>query len=111
MTPRTFIVMALLAVLAGAALAQSGGARGADGRTGVKVVPYCIEPMESMPAKILALIDPQFRCVAGTHLTRDSRPTRVVPTGEESSGRPFVLRFEPPESANAWFVRGFAITH
>jgi hypothetical protein len=32
----------------------------------------------------------------------------VVPTGEESSGRPFVLRFGPPETANAWFVRGFA---
>ena len=72
------------------------------------VVPYCIEPMETMPPRILALIEPQFRCAVGTHLKRDSRPTIVVPTGEEpAAGRPFVLRFEPPEKANAWFVRGY----
>jgi hypothetical protein len=95
----------------GAALACAAGAQGtpppADSKPGMQVVPYCIEPMDSMPAKILALIDPQFRCAAGTHLKRESRPTIVTPTGEESSGRPFVLRFEPPEKANAWFVRGF----
>jgi hypothetical protein len=31
----------------------------------------------------------------------------VIPSGEE--GRPFVLRFEQPEKANAWYVRGFAL--
>jgi hypothetical protein len=72
------------------------------------IVPYCIEPMESMPEKIRALIDAQFRCDPGTHLKRDSRPVRVVPSGEEALGRPFVLRFNPPEQANAWYVRGFA---
>ena len=89
----------------GAALAQGAPQQAPDAKTQQGVVPYCIEPMESMPEKILALIDPSLRCAPGTHLTRDNRPARVVPTGEESSGRPFVLRFDPP--ANAWYVRGF----
>jgi hypothetical protein len=98
----------LLSLLcAGAALAQGAPPPAPDANSGERVVPYCIEPMPSMPEKILALIEPKFRCPSGTHLTRDSRPARVVPTGEESSGRPFVLRFGAPESANAWFVRGF----
>ena len=75
------------------------------------VVPYCIEPMESMPDDIRALIDAQFRCAAGTHLKRDSRPVWVVPSGEEALGRPFVLRFKPQEKANAWYVRGYTTEH
>jgi hypothetical protein len=97
----------LLALLSGAQLAQQSGPAAPDAKAAGTVVPYCIEPMESMPPKILALIEPQFRCAAGTHLKRDSRAARVVPTGEESIGRPFVLRFGPPETANAWYVRGF----
>jgi hypothetical protein len=101
----------ILATALGALLACAAGAQEAppgDPKPGSHVVPYCIEPMEAMPAKILALIEPQFRCAAGTHLKRDSRPTIVLPTGEDpSAGRPFVLRFEPPEKANAWFVRGY----
>jgi hypothetical protein len=96
----------LAALAAGAAFGQDA-APPADSKSGMKVVPYCIEPMDKMPEKTLALIDPQFRCEAGTHLKRQSRPTIVTPTGEETTGRPFVLRFEPPEKANAWFVRGF----
>jgi hypothetical protein len=96
-----------LVLLAGASFAQEPKPAAPDPKAAGTVVPYCIEPMESMPPKILALIDPQFRCVAGTHLKRDSRAARVVPTGEESSGRPFVMRFGPPETANAWYVRGF----
>jgi len=107
MKPRTMFAAALLAMLAGAALAQESKPAAPGAPTDERVVPYCIEPMESMAPKILALIEAQFRCKAGTHLSRDSRPVRVVPTGEESSGRPFVLRFGPPETSNAWYVRGF----
>jgi hypothetical protein len=96
----------LLALLAGAAAAQQTQPAAPEPKA-ADVVPFCIEPMESMPPKILELIEPQFRCEAGTHLKRDSRPARVVPTGEEALGRPFVLRFGPPETANAWYVRGF----
>jgi len=105
MTLRTTSWACLLALLAAPVLAQDAKPQAPGASPPGTVVAYCIEPMESMPAKILALIDPQFRCAAGTHLQRDSRPARVVPTGEESSGRPFVLRFDPP--ANAWYVRGF----
>jgi hypothetical protein len=102
------LAAALGALLACAAGAQEATPQPGESKPGPHVVPYCIEPMETMPAKIVALIDPQFRCASGTHLKRDSRPTIVVPTGEEiSAGRPFVLRFEPPEKANAWFVRGY----
>jgi hypothetical protein len=97
----------LLVLLVGAPYAQESKPAAPDPKAAGSVVPYCIEPMESMPPKILALIEPQFLCAAGTHLKRDSRAARVVPTGEESSGRPFVLRFGPPETANAWYVRGF----
>lgn len=107
MSPPRILVAALGTLLACAAGAQEATAPAGESKPGAHVVPYCIEPMETMPAKILALIEPQFRCTAGTHLKRDSRPTIVVPTGEENSGRPFVLRFEPPERANAWFVRGY----
>ena len=107
MMARAVALTLSLALPAGAAWAQKeqNPAPAADGRS-AEVVPYCIEPMESMPPKILELIDAQFRCAAGTHLQRDSRPARVVPTGEKSD-RPFVVRFGPPETANAWFVRGF----
>ena len=98
------IVAAALVMLAGAAVAQESKPEAA---TDERVVPYCIEPMESMPDNIRALIDAQFRCASGTHLKRDSRPVWVVPSGEEALGRPFVLRFKPPEKANAWYVRGF----
>ena len=105
MMARAAAPLLLLAMLAGAASAQQQKAAPADAKA-AETVPYCIEPMESMPPKILALIEAQFRCEAGTHLKRDSRPARVVPTGEGSE-RPFVVRFGPPETANAWFVRGF----
>jgi hypothetical protein len=101
----------LLVLFAAAALAQDAQPAPADPKAADGVVPYCIEPMQSMPEKILALIEQQFRCAPGAHLARDSRPARVVPTGEESSGRPFVLRFGSPETANAWFVRGFSTDH
>lgn len=91
----------------GAVFAQGAASPAPDAKAQEGVVPYCIEPMESMPEKILALIDSKLRCAPGTHLTRDNRPARVVPTGEESPERPFVLRFGPPETANAWFVRGY----
>jgi hypothetical protein len=94
-------------LVAVAAFAEDSKPAPADKNSSESVVPYCIEPMPSMPEKIFALIELQFRCAAGTHLSRDSRPTHVVPTGQESSGRPFVLRFDSPETANAWFVRGF----
>jgi hypothetical protein len=110
-TVRTLGASTLMMLLAAAALAQDSKPAPADKSAPDGVVPYCIEPMESMPAKILALIEEQFRCPPGAHLARDSRPARVVPTGEESSGRPFVLRFGPPETANAWFVRGFSTDH
>jgi hypothetical protein len=102
---RAFCATMLLALSAGGALAQERATP--DTKAAGSVVPYCIEPMESMPPKIVALIDPQFRCEAGTHLKRDSRPAVVVPTGEESSGRPFVLRFAPADKVNAWYVRGY----
>jgi hypothetical protein len=101
------IVAAALVMLAGAAVAQESKPAAPEAATDEHVVPYCIEPMESMPDNIRALIDAQFRCAAGTHLKRDSRPVWVVPSGEEALGRPFVLRFKPPEKANAWYVRGF----
>jgi hypothetical protein len=107
MKPRTIHATVLLALWACGVLAQDAKPQAPDAKAAGSVVPYCIEPMESMPPKILALIEAQFRCEAGTHLKRDSRPAQVVPTGEESSGRPFVLRFGPPEKANAWYVRGF----
>jgi len=99
--------VALLGALAGAAFAQESqpAAPGAGGTE--NVVAYCIEPMDSMPPKIAELIQPQFRCEPGTHLKRDSRPARVVPSGEGPE-RPFVIRFGPPDKVNAWFVRGFA---
>ena len=92
-------------MLAAAAVAQQSKPAAPEATTNESVVPYCIEPMESMPENIRGLIEAQFRCAAGTHLKRDSRPVRVIPSGEE--GRPFVLRFNPPEQANAWYVRGF----
>jgi hypothetical protein len=95
----------LAAMLAAAAVAQESKPAAPEATTNESVVPYCIEPMESMPEKVRGLIEAQFRCAAGTHLKRDSRPVRVIPSGEE--GRPFVLRFNPPEKANAWYVRGF----
>lgn len=102
--------MAYLLVLAAAvALAQESKPGDTNSASGMQVVPYCIEPMDSMPEKIRGLIEAQFRCEAGTHLKRDSRPVRVVPSGEEALGRPFVLRFDHPENANAWYVRGFAV--
>jgi hypothetical protein len=104
---RAIHATALLALGASGVLAQDAKPPAPDAREAGSVVPYCIEPMESMPQKIVALIDPQFRCEAGTHLKRDSRPAVVVPTGEESSGRPFVLRFGPADKVNAWYVRGF----
>jgi hypothetical protein len=107
MTARTICAAGVLALLTGALNAQDAKPAPSEAGGGMRVVPYCIEPMESMPEKIRALIEPQFLCAAGTHLNRDSRAARVVPTGEESSGRPFVLRFGPPETANAWYVRGF----
>jgi hypothetical protein len=113
MTLRTRRTLAMLVplLLAGAACAEDAAPAAADSKADAQVVAYCIEPMEAMPAKILALIDAQFRCAAGTHLKRDSRPVRVVPTGEEALGRPFVLRFGPSETANAWYVRGFTAEH
>lgn len=99
------VLAAALAMLAGGAVAQESKPAAPQAPGGEQVVPYCIEPMESMPANIRGLIEAQFRCDAGTHLKRDSRPVWVVPSGEE--GRPFVLRFKPPEKANAWYVRGF----
>lgn len=107
MTMRGVVASALSMLCLGAALAQGAAAPAPDAKAQGGVVPYCIEPMESMPEKILALIDSKLRCAPGTHLTRDNRPARVVPTGEESSERPFVLRFGPPETANAWYVRGY----
>jgi hypothetical protein len=101
------ILAAALAIYAGATGAQESKPAAPEPATDEHVVPYCIEPMESMPDNIRALIDAQFRCAAGTHLKRDSRPVWVVPSGEEAMGRPFVLRFKPPEKANAWYVRGF----
>ena len=95
----------LAAVLAAAAVAQESKPAAPEATTKESVVPYCIEPMESMPENIRGLIEAQFRCADGTHLKRDSRPVRVIPSGEE--GRPFVLRFNTPEKANAWYVRGF----
>jgi hypothetical protein len=106
---RRAIPAAVLAMLVGAATAQQSKPAAPAAATDQHVVPYCIEPMESMPENIRALIEAQFRCEAGMHLKRDSRPVRVVPSGEE--GRPFVLRFNPPEKANAWYVRGFAADH
>jgi hypothetical protein len=112
MIVRTLCAFGLPALLlAGPACAQDAKPAAPDSKEGAGVVAYCIEPMEAMPQKILALIDAQFRCAAGTHLKRDSRPVRVVPTGEEALGRPFVLRFGPAESANAWYVRGFTPEH
>ena len=107
MKPLTMFAAALATMVAGAAVAQESKPAGPKPATDEQVVPYCIEPMESMPENIRALIDAQFRCEAGTHLKRDSRPVRVVPSGEEALGRPFVLRFNAPEKANAWYVRGF----
>ena len=116
------IAVATLTLLSDAALAQQPDqtaqaagtgssqqtAPGASGAGAAEnVVAYCIEPMDSMPPKIVELIQPQFRCEPGTHLKRDSRPARVVPSGEGSE-RPFVIRFGPPDKVNAWFVRGFA---
>jgi hypothetical protein len=111
MRPLTILAAALPVMFAGAAVAQESKPAAPAATTDERVVPYCIEPMESMPPKILALIEAQFLCKAGTHLSRDSRLVRVVPTGEESSGRPFVLRFGPPETSNAWYVRGFTTGH
>jgi len=101
------IVVATLALLSGAALAQQEPKPETAPAAGGPVVAYCIEPMDSMPPKIAELIQPQFRCEPGTHLKRDSRPARVVPSGEGAE-RPFVIRFGPPDKVNAWFVRGFA---
>jgi hypothetical protein len=106
---RTVFASGLFVIASGAALAQPATPAPDEPKAADGVVAYCIEPMESMPPKILALIEAKFRCPPGTHLTRDNRPAHVVPTGEESSGRPFVLRFNQPETANAWFVRGFNI--
>jgi hypothetical protein len=106
---RHAIPAAVLVMLVGAATAQESKPAAPSATTDEHVVAYCIEPMESMPENIRALIEAQFRCEAGTHLKRDSRPVRVVPSGEE--GRPFVLRFNPPEKANAWYVRGFTTEH
>jgi hypothetical protein len=100
-------MLSTAAVLALPALAPAQESKPPEGGPGMPVVPYCIEPMESMPENVRALVEAQFRCEAGTHLKRDSRPVRVIPSGEE--GRPFVLRFNQPEKANAWYVRGFAI--
>jgi len=97
----------LLALWAGGVAAQDSKSPAPDSKSAGNVVAYCIEPMESMPQKIQDLIDAQFRCASGTHLKRDSRPVRVVPSGEEALGRPFVLRFDKPEKANAWYVRGY----
>jgi len=107
MLTRTVFASGLLVIASSAALAQQATPAPGEAKAADDVVAYCIEPMESMPPNILALIEPKFRCPPGTHLTRDNRPAHVVPTGEESSGRPFVLRFNQPETANAWFVRGF----
>jgi hypothetical protein len=106
---RTLFGLGLFALVSAAVLAQDAKPAPAEPKAADGVVPYCIEPMDSMPEKIVALIDPQFRCAAGTHLVRDSRPAHVVPTHEES--RPFVLRFGSPETANAWYVRGFSTEH
>jgi hypothetical protein len=105
MNLRLFLAMGpLVALPLTLALAQEAKPGGPPSE--MHVVPYCIEPMDSMPEKIRALVDAQFRCEPGTHLQRDSRPVRVIPSGED--GRPFVLRFNQPEKANAWYVRGFA---
>ena len=107
------IAVAMLALSSGAVFAQqpdqtpqppTPGASGAGATE--QVVAYCIEPMDSMPPKVAELIQPQFRCEPGTHLKRDSRPARVIPSGEGAE-RPFVIRFGPPDKVNAWFVRGF----
>jgi hypothetical protein len=104
---RAAMILALAPLLGlPAALAQDSKSGDAQVGAGTHVVPYCIEPMDSMPEEIRARIEAQFRCEPGTHLKRDSRPVRVLPSGEE--GRPFVLRFNLPEKANAWYVRGFA---
>jgi hypothetical protein len=104
---RAICATALLALWAGNVLAQDSKSQPPETKAAGTVVPYCIEPMESMPQKLVDLIEPQFRCEIGTHLKRDSRPARVVPSGEEALGRPFVLRFDRPEKANAWYVRGY----
>src|SRR5258708_5440478 len=106
MIARTVFGLGLLALVGGAVFAQDSKPAPAEAKDAAGVVPYCIEAMPSMPDKILMLIEQQFRCAPGTHLKRDSRPARVVPTGEgdQASGRPFVLRFDAPEQANAWFV-------
>jgi hypothetical protein len=87
--------------------AQGGASPAGESTPETHVVPYCIEAMDSMPEQLRGLIEPQFRCEPGTHLKRDSRPVRVIPSGEEALGRPFVLRFDKPDQANAWYVRGF----
>jgi hypothetical protein len=107
MIARILFGMGLFALVATTVLGQDAKPVPTEPKAADGVVPYCIEPMDSMPENVVALIDPQFRCVSGTHLSRDSRPARVVPTHEES--RPFVLRFGPPETANAWYVRGFNV--
>ena len=104
---KTLLMLSTAAVLALPALAPAQESKLPEADAGTHVVPYCIEPMESMPEKIRALVEAQFRCEPGTHLKRDSRPVRVIPSGEE--GRPFVLRFDHPDQANAWYVRGFAV--
>jgi hypothetical protein len=106
MKPQSLLAGAL-AMFAAAAVAQESKPAAPEPAGDEHVVPYCIEPMESMPENIRGLIEAQFRCEAGTHLKRDSRPVWVVPSGEEALGRPFVLRFKPTEKANAWYVRGF----
>jgi hypothetical protein len=108
-TVRAITQFGCLVLMGPALLANAQESKPADSGAGAQmhVVPYCIEPMDSMQEKIRGLIEAQFRCEAGTHLKRDSRPVIVMPSGEE--GRPFVLRFQPPEKANAWYVRGFAV--
>ena len=68
------VLAAALAMLAGAAVAQESKPAAPEAATGEHVVPYCIEPMESMPPKILALIEAQFLCAAGTHSPRLRSP-------------------------------------
>ncbi len=98
----------LLICFSSSALFAQGGPAAPETPKG-GIVPYCIEPMDTMPDKLVAMIPAQFRCSPGTHLKRDSRPATVVPTGEESSERPFVLRFGPQNTANAWYVRGYSV--
>ena len=96
-----------LAALTGQALAADDTAAAAKPED--DVVPYCIEPMDSMLPAVRGKIPPQVLCKEGTHLQRQSRPAQVLPTGEESSERPFVLRFGSTKMANAWFVRGYRV--